>query len=420
MKQLIKTKYAFTATEPNPVKHNVGVLVNDNVIETVDDWSHFESLNDPTVQLIDGSEYTLMPGMIDCHVHANTSGNPAERNNFVMHALQFTPAETTLYALRNVQRHTEMGVTTIRDMGCRDYVTPAIRDAIYKGWYTGPRMIVAVRGVTATGGHMDIYQSIRPDWPRIDSMGCIADGPDEGRRAVRMQIRDGADVIKINATISEYVRALGEECTPEMTYETMKAICDTAHGLRRRVAAHCHGGPGVRDAIEAGVDTFEHGYFIDDELMEMMVERDRFLTPTMSALHCPVDMNDLPTDPALNKWYNLAIPATMEEVKRAKKHGVKILAGTDAGMPHVWHGQLYQEIIYLAKYGLTNTEALLSATRVAADGMGWKEKVGQIKAGLLADLILVKGDPIKDLAVLKEKENIVFVMQDGKVLKDIR
>ena len=134
-------------------------------------------------------------------------------------------------------------------------------------------------GITSTGGHMDVYKTIRPDWPAVDSMGCIADGPDEGRRAVRIKFAMAQMYIKINATISEYVRAIGGECTPEMTFETMKAICDTAHGLRKRVAAHCHGGPGVRDAIEAGVDTFEHGYFIDDELMEMMANTDRYLPP---------------------------------------------------------------------------------------------------------------------------------------------
>lgn len=419
MQQLIKTKYAFTATEDEPIRENIGVLITDEKIEIVDDWNHMAHLSDPSIEVIDAEQYTLMPGLIDCHLHVNSSGDPAERDSFSF-GIKHTAAQTTLYSLRNAQRHTDFGVTTIRDMGCRDWVAPAVRDAIYSGWYKGPRMIVAVRGITATGGHMDVYKTVRPDWPTVDSMGCIADGPDEGRRAVRMQVRDGADVIKINATISEYVRAIGGECTPEMTYETMKAICDTAHGLRKRVAAHCHGGPGVRDAIEAGVDTFEHGYFIDDELMAMMVERDRFLTPTMCALHCPLDADDLPTEPALKKWYGIAIPATMEEVKRAKKHGVKVLAGTDAGMPHVWHGMVSQEIIYLAKYGLTNTEALLAATRVAAEGMDMRNQVGQIKPGLLADLVLVKGDPIKDLTVLKNKDNIVFVMQGGKVLKDCR
>jgi imidazolonepropionase-like amidohydrolase len=419
MQQLIKANFAFTANEKDPVRKKIGVLIKDGIINTVDSWENFSHLSDPTINVIDASNYTLMPGLIDCHVHANTSGDPAEKGSDY-DEVRFTAAQTTLYALRNAQRQTDMGVTTIRDLGCRDWVTPAIRDSIYAGWYKGPRMVVAVRGITSTGGHMDVYKLIRPDWPAVDSMGCIADGPDGGRRAVRTQIRDGADVIKINATISEYVRAIGGECTPEMTFETLKAICDTAHTLRKRVAAHCHGGPGVRDAIEAGVDTFEHGYFIDDELMEEMAKRDRFLTPTMCALHCPLDNNDLPTEPALLKWYKIAIPATMEEVKRAKKHGVKILAGTDAGMPYVWHGMVSQEMIYLAKYGLTNLEALAAATRVAADGLDMKDKIGQIKTGLFADLIMVKGDPTKDLTVLQKKENIVFVMQGGEIFIDRR
>jgi len=419
MQQLIKTNFAFTANENDPVRKKIGVLIKDGVINIVDSWENLSHLSDPTIDVIDAGNYTLMPGLIDCHVHVNTSGDPAEKES-EYDEIRFTAAKTTLYALRNVQRHTEMGVTAIRDMGCRDWVAPAIRDSIYAGWYKGPRMVVAVRGITSTGGHMDVYKLIRPDWPTVDTMGCIADGPDEGRRAVRTQIRDGADVIKINATISEYVRATGGECTPEMTFDTMKAICDTAHALGKRVAAHCHGGPGVRDAIEAGVDTFEHGYFIDDDLMEEMVKRDRFLTPTMSALHCPLDNNDLGTEPALLKWYKITLPAMMGEVKRAKKHGVKILAGTDAGMPYVWHGMISQEMIYFEKYGLTNLEALASATRVAADGLGMKDKIGQIKAGLFADLIMVNGDPTKDLTVLQKKENIVFVMQGGEILIDRR
>lgn len=419
MQQLIKTKYAFTATEQNPIAENIGVLIEDGVIKTVDDWAQLSSISDPTVEVINAGDYTLMPGLIDCHLHANHSGDPTEGDTFSF-GVKHTAAQTTLYSLRNIQRHIENGVTTVRDMGCRDWTAPAIRDAIYNGWYDGPRMYVAVQGITATGGHMDVYKTVRPDWPAVGEMGCIADGPDEGRRAVRMQVRDGADVIKINATISEYVRAIGGMCTPEMTYETMKAICDTAHELRKRVAAHCHGGPGVRAAIEAGVDTFEHGYFIEDELMDMMVEKGRYLTPTMCALHCPLDNNDLPKEPALNKWYGIAIPATRTEVSRAKKHGVKILAGTDAGMPWVLHGMVSHEIAYLAKYGLTNCEALLAATRVAADGLDLKDKLGEIRAGLLADLIMVKGDPMKDLDVLKKKDNIKFVMLGGKVLKDIR
>ncbi len=419
MKTLIRTKYAFTANEGHEIANNLGILINDDKIETVDDWSHLSGLKQKGTQFIDATDYTVMPGLIDSHLHVNTSGDPHERE-MSLHAFTMTPAQTALYSLRNAQRHLDMGVTTIGDMGCRDYVSTAIRDAINNGWYRGPRMFVAVRGITATGGHMDIYKTLRPDWPAVESMGCIADGPDEGRRAVRMQIRDGADMIKINATISEYVRAIGEECTPEMTYETMKAICDTAHGLRKRVSAHCHGGPGVRDAIEAGVDTFEHGYFIDDQLMEMMVARDRFLTPTLCALHCPNDMNDLPTEPALLKWYGLAIPATLQEVKRAKKHGVKVMAATDAGMPHVYHGMVYQEIIYLAKYGFTNIEALTSATRINAEGMGHGHQLGQIKEGLFADLIFVKGDPVKNLKLLSKQENIALVMKAGKIEKDIR
>lgn len=223
-----------------------------------------------------------MPGLIDAHTHVVHSGNPDE--NWQTLALTELTATSALKAARNAQRHLEMGVTTIRDVGAWEWVDIALRDAINAGWQSGPRMLVAGHGITSPGGHMDARKFARPGIPEsvLATMGAVADGPDAARRAAWEQLMRGADLLKLNATLSEYVRASGGQCSPEMTEETMQAICTIAHDTGRKVAAHCHGGPGVTAALNAGVDTFEHGRFLSDEQMERMAAEDRFLVPTLS------------------------------------------------------------------------------------------------------------------------------------------
>jgi imidazolonepropionase-like amidohydrolase len=269
---------------------------------------------------------------------------------------------------------------------------------------------------------MDARKFARPGIPQdaIASIGVVADGPDAARRAAWEQLARGADLIKINATLSEYVRASGGQCSPEMTREMMQAICEVAHATGRKVAAHCHGGPGVSDAIEVGVDTFEHGRFLTDEMIDGIAERGKFLVPTLSPEAKRVVLNDLPTDPALALWNKQATDAMYATVAKAHARGVKVVAGTDAGMPHVVHGILAFEMEHLAMADMTNADAIASATRIAAEAMGLERTIGQVRTGYVADLLAVDGDPLQDLRILQDKERIKLVLQGGNLSVDRR
>ena len=230
----------------------------------------------------------------------------------------------------------------------------------------------------------------------------------------------GADLIKINATLSEYVRASGGQCAPELTFEAMEAVCRVAHDNGRRVAAHCHGGPGVQAALNAGVDTFEHGRFLTDELLDRLAEGGRFLVPTLSPEARRVALDETPADPALTRWLDMATAAMYDTVARAHARGVSIVAGTDAGMPHVRHGDLAFEMIHLAEAGLSNQAVIAAATSVAAAALGIDDRVGAVKPDMAADLLLIDGDPLTDLAVLDDPANVQVVMQAGRITVDRR
>ena len=418
MQTLIHAGTLISALPNDPVRHSQGILIDGGLIQAVADWGEFTPAADATI--IDASALTVMPGLIDAHTHVVHSGEPTEDWRLIA-LTELTPT-TTLKAARHARRQVERGVTTIRDVGASAWIDIALRDAINGGWQFGPRILAAGHGITATGGHMDASKYARPGIANevLNSIGTVADSPDEARRAAWAQLKRGADLIKINATLSEYVRAAGGQCSPELTFEAMAAICEVAHHTGRKVAAHCHGGPGVQAALEAGVDTFEHGRFLTDELLDEMARRERFLVPTLSPEARRVALDEAPTDPALVRWLDMATDAMYETVARAQARGVRIVAGTDAGMPHVRHGDLPFELVHLAQAGLSNLAAVEAATRVAAQALGIDDSVGCISPGYVADLLLVDGDPLADLALLEDPANISAVFQGGRATVDRR
>jgi imidazolonepropionase-like amidohydrolase len=403
----------ITADANNAVLHNQGILIEDGLIQAVDNWAHLASADG--AHFIDASAHTVLPGLIDAHTHVVHNGDPDEDWRLI--ALTELTASTALKAAQNARRHVEMGVTTIRDVGAWDWVDIALRDAINAGWQSGPRMLVAGHGITSTGGHMDARKFARPGVPSeaLASIGAVADSPEQARAAAWEQLMRGADLLKLNATLSEYVRASGGQCSPELTFECMRVICEIAHNTGRKVAAHCHGGPGVQAAIDAGVDTFEHGRFLTDQHLDQMAEKGRFLVPTLSPEAWRVAKNDPPTDPATRRWYATATEVMYDSVARAHQRGVRVAAGTDAGMPYVFHGSLAFEMEHLARAGLSNLDVVAAATRVSAQALGMEETVGQVQPGFCADLLVVDGDPVRDLAILQRAEAIKLVMQHGRV-----
>ncbi len=279
MATLIHAGTLLTAVDGQDAIHNQGVLIEDGIIRAVDRWDAFSPGDD--VEVIDASRQTVLPGLIDAHIHITATGEPRDQTQFL--GLTELAATSAFKAARHALRHLEMGVTTVRVLGTMDWVDIALRDGINAGWFPGPRIVAAGPGITSTGGHADRRKALRGDIPQeIARSSSVIDSADDARRVAWEILMRGADVIKIMATLSEYVRARGGQCSPELTFDAMKAICEVAHGAGRKVAAHCHGGPGVDAAIEAGVDTFEHGRFLTDDQLERMAALDRFLVPTLS------------------------------------------------------------------------------------------------------------------------------------------
>jgi len=400
-------------------ERGMAVLVNDEGrIETV---GPREQLGAPTdVPVVDAGSAVVMPGMIDAHLHLVGDGDPEGTDYNMRNVVSFL-GQAALDSYIHAKEDLFSGFTTLRDMGSRGFVDVALRDTINAGRLVGPRLFVSGQGLTSTGGHMDPEKRVIPGVTVPDRFNVI-DGPTEARRATRYLISKDVDVIKIAATLSEWVRRLGLLCAPEMTLETMQAICEVAHSAGRRVAAHCHGGPGVTAAIEAGVDTFEHGRFMTDEMLEQLAEKERYLVPTLSPEGRADDAEQSTFGKAAHdvEWKRRATEAMYDTVNRAKRAGVKIGAGSDASMPLVTHGSGAYELELLVRAGLSNMEALVAVTRTNAEILGQEASLGTLEKGKFADMVFVAEDPSEDVKVLQVPENIQLVMKAGEVVVDRR
>jgi len=382
-------------------------------IERLEAWAAFRP--GPADEVWDLSPYTVLPGLIDAHVHLFGSGVPGDPS-WTVHDATELPAAVALNCLSHAQQNLAAGFTTVRDLGCRHYADVALRNAINAGTFEGPRMRVCGVGLTSTGGHMDRGKHFIPGVV-LPGPSAVADGPDEARRAVRLNLRYGVDFIKINATLSELVRPLGGLCSPEMTLETMQAICEVAHGHGRKVAAHCHGGIGVTWALEAGVDVLEHGRFLSDEQLDTMAHKGVFLCPTLSPEARARELKLTPSDPHLARWQAQAFDAMYQTVARAHRTGVIIVSGSDAAMPGVRHGHggAY-EIAQLVKAGLTPMEALVAATSNASRCLDMSGEVGTIEAGKCADLVFVDGNPLDHVEMIQDLQHVPLVLKAGRVV----
>lgn len=230
--------------------------------------------------ILDASRYTVMPGMIDAHLHLDSSGDPGERP--LPGPMGQSVPSYALNCFRNASRDLDSGFTTIRVAGSQHYADVALRDQINAGLVKGPRIWAAGQGITSTSGHMDRNKRLPPHQRNTDDLTTVADGPVEARKAVRINLSFDVDHIKINATLTEHVRRYGGYCSPEMTRDVFEAICDEAHMHGRRVTAHCYGGIGADWALSAGLDGVEHGFYLTDAQLHLMAERGVALCPTLS------------------------------------------------------------------------------------------------------------------------------------------
>jgi imidazolonepropionase-like amidohydrolase len=371
----------------------------------------------PDAQVIDLGDATLSPGFMDGHTHLTLdfSGNYNERR---LKEVDLNVSEQAIIATRYARATVEAGFTTVRDLGSRfvgskEFVDVALRNSINKGVIVGPRMLVATYGIGATGGHFDPTSGFRdmlfghePDF----SQG-IADGPDAIRKAVRFEVKNGADVIK--AAVSGGVLSLADEVdTPQLTPAEMAALVDESHRLRKKVAVHCHGDQAAKEAIEAGVDSIEHGSFMKPETLTLMKNKGTYLTPTLMATEWIMSKIDN-YPPALQAKAKAAAAARSDMFRNAVKMGVKVSFGTDAAV--FPHGQNAKEFKLMVDLGMQPMDALRAATGNAADLFGIAQKTGTVEKGKFADLIAMPGDPTADITAT---ERVSFVMKEGKIIRN--
>jgi imidazolonepropionase-like amidohydrolase len=356
-------------------------------------------------EVIDLPHTTLLPGFIDLHVHLTF-----EPENAGYDQLGISLPRETLTGAKNAKKTVLAGFTTVRNVGANGYSDVALRDAIAAGELLGPRVVPAGLALSITGGHCD--QNLLPFDVHSTLPSGVADGVSGVQKKVREQIKFGADVIKVCAT-GGVLSAGDDPKTSQYSLEELRAIVLDAHRLGRRVAAHAHGGEGIRLAVEAGVDTIEHGTYVDDLAIGAMKARGTYLVPTLMAagdwfvenaekLRLTPDM--------VAKAKEVATHGTAARA-RAFKAGVRFAFGTDAGA--VPHGENAQEFLELVKIGMTPLQAIQTATINAADALGWADRVGAIEPGKWADIVGVEGDPLKDVGVLK---HVTFVMKGGQTM----
>ena len=401
------------------VVENAVIIIEDGRFEIVDSESRVDIPSDAFV--IDAQGKTVIPGLIDCHVHLVKSGDPDDKDSFQLMDMTMSIPEIAYNMYENALRDLRAGFTTLRDASARHFADIALRDAINSGRLVGPRLWTSGMGITSTFGHMDRAKHFAPHVTLPDS-SMVADGPVEALRHVRHLVGRGVDFIKINATLSEHVRRYGGTCSAEMTYETVKAICDEAHRHNRKVIAHTHGGEGTTWALEAGLDEVDHGFFLDDAQLEMMAEKGVALCPTLSVMGRSRDLGDIAltsANPDLKAWRRKAEDAAWDMVGRAHRKGVTIICGSDAAMPCVIHGTNAYELEMLTEAGLSPAEALMSGTGTAADVLGIPD-VGRIQVGNLADAVVVNGDPLEDITILQDMNAIELVLKDGEVVSGSR
>jgi imidazolonepropionase-like amidohydrolase len=355
-------------------------------------------------QVIDLGNKTLLPGLIDMHTHL--TGDPQDSGYSIV--AKSIP-RVTLTGAKNARITLQAGFTTVRDVGADGYADIGLRDAINDGDVPGPRMAASGPPLSITGGHCDDTMHA-PEY-KITALG-VADGVDEALKVTRRNIKYGADVIKICATGG--VLSFGDDPrTSQYTLEELKAIISDAHRLGRKAAAHAHGGDGIKLAVLAGVDSIEHGSYIDDEGIRLMKEHKTWLVPTVYLGDWLIENAEaikLPK-PLLEKA-KVTLPMARQNIARAIKAGVPIAFGTDAAVYP--HGLNAREFGILVKLGMTPIQAIRAATLNASELLGWTDRVGTIEAGKFADLIAVDGEPLKDVKTL---ESVQWVMKGGAVVK---
>ncbi len=394
MTKVIKGGWLFDGS--GSLQQGQAVVVQHNRVKEVLPLEQLPTEHSMTV--IDADGCTVLPGLIDCHVHITSSGDADSS------AEQREPdALFALRAAKNARTLLHAGFTTVRNMGTRNYIDLSVKQAINRGYIVGPRIITSGEMLTMTGGH---------GW----MSGRQVDGADDARKGAREQLRAGAEVIKIMATGGVMTPGV-EPGSPQLTIEEMRAAVEEAHKAGRKTATHAQGTTGIKNAVLAGLDSIEHGIYLDDEVIQMMLDRGVALVPTLVAPYHIVQGGIEAGIPAYAvEKANRVFDAHKASFKRALAAGVTIAFGTDCGTPLNRPGVNALEFQMLVEYGMTPAQALAAATSVAADVCDRADQVGSIAPGKFADLVIVKGNVLDDVKLLQDQQNFVSIIKDGQTV----
>ena len=390
----------------NTARPNVTIVVEKNKIVSVENGFTAPQATD---KVIDLKTKTVMPGLIDMHVHLESE---TSKDQFQKRISQ-NMADIAYEAQKNGMSNLMAGFTTVRDLGGSG-VNIALRNAINRGLAVGPRIFTSGKTIATTGGHGDPSNGIRPDLALpAAALDGVVNSKEEARQAVRQRYKDGTDWIKITATGGVLSIAKNGK-GPQFQDDELEGIISTAKDYSFKVAAHAHGAEGIKRALRAGVTTIEHGSFLDDECIKLFIEKGAYLVPTIIAGKTAADSAKVPGyyHPFVAKKALETGPAIQAAFGRAYKAGVKICFGTDAGVYP--HGKNAKEFQYMTEAGMPMMEALKAATMTNADVLDMKDQIGSVESGKLADIIAVDADPIKDPKVMM---NVTFVMKEGVVYK---
>lgn len=390
------------------IQRCVDIKIENDVISEI--GTHLNGDN-----IIEGNGQYLLPGMIDSHVHVMLEMEPLERR-------LATPFSYNFYkAIDHLKRTVDAGVTTVRDALGADL---GLKEAVNDGLILGPRLQISVNALTITGGHGDSYTKsgiqlpiLQDGYPGLPSGIC--DGVNEVRKKAREMLRAGADVLKVHAT-GGVTSATDHPDYTQFSLEELKVIVEEAQFRNnRKVMAHAQGLQGVKQCIEAGIHSIEHGIYLDDEAVQLMKEKEMYLVPTLLA---PLSVIEFAEELGMSensiKKSKQVMQDHIDSFKKAHQAGVKIAMGTDAGV--FKHGTNLRELELMVEHGMTEMEAIVSSTKTAAECLGYDEDLGTIEVGKKADFILLDQNPLEDIKVLKDPNKIKVVSIDGKIVKDIR
>jgi imidazolonepropionase-like amidohydrolase len=406
---VLKAARLFDGKSSALVKPGIVVVSDGKIVATG------ASANAPADAIvIDLGDATLLPGFIDAHTHL-TMMYREDYTRAALEGLQKTVAEMAIETTTNANVTLRAGFTTVRDVGSGHYLDVGLRNAIDNRVVPGPRMLVSVHAIGATGGHCD-DNGFREGLfgKETGPENGVVNGADQARQAVRLAHKYGATVIKTCATggVLSMVDAVD---APQLTQAELDALVSEAHNLSLKTAAHAHGAEGAKRAIRAGIDSIEHGSFLDDEALNMMKERGTYLVPTLLAPHGlgeqMAQKANIP--PTIREKAERAMRAAPETFKRALAKGVKIGLGTDAAVYP--HGRNAEEFHLMVDLGMKPIDALKAGTSADADLLGMADKIGTLEAGKLADVVAVPGDPLENI---RQTEHVFFVMKDGVICKN--